>query len=179
MTDNELIEGFLWGDEELFEKIVNNHKDYVYSLSYSFVKNAEDARDISQQVFVKIYTGLRDFDTARPFRPWLRKVVVNAAIDFLRERGVLEDLSLDDVHEAAGAANPSVLKGLVAKEIVDKILASMPAQYRMVLSLRHIEEMSYNEIADSLDIPIGTVKTLIYRAREMFIKKYDKLNSKS
>ncbi len=173
MTDNELIEGFLWGDEELFEKIIDNHKDYVYSLSYSFVKNREDARDISQQVFVKIYTGLRDFDTARPFRPWLRKVVVNASIDFLRNKGDLEDLSLDDVHESAGAVNPSILKGLVAKEIVDKILASMPVQYRMVLSLRHIEEMSYNEIADSLDIPIGTVKTLIYRAREMFIKRYE------
>ncbi len=60
MTDNELIERFLWGDEELFEKIIDNHKDYVYSLCYSFVKNAEYARDVSQQVFVKIYTGLRD-----------------------------------------------------------------------------------------------------------------------
>jgi len=173
MTDNKLIDGFLWGDEELFEKIVDNHKDYVYNLCYSFVKNREDARDISQQVFVKIYTGLRDFDTARPFRPWLRKVVVNTSIDFLRGRGGLEDLSLDDVQEIAGAVNPSVLKGLVAKDIVDKVLASMPVQYRMVLSLRHLEEMSYNEIADSLDIPIGTVKTLIFRAREMFVKRYE------
>ena len=175
MTDNELIEGFLWGDEELFEKIIDNHKDYVYNLCYSFVKNREDARDISQQVFVKIYTGLRDFDTARPFRPWLRRVAVNTCIDFFRERGDLEDLSLDDVHEAAGAVNPSVLKGLVAKDIVDKVLTSMPVQYRMVLSLRHIEEMSYSEIAESLDIPIGTVKTLIYRAREMFIKRHERI----
>src|SRR4030067_3268914 len=173
MTDNKLIDGFLWGDEELFEKIVDNHKDYVYNLCYSFVKNREDARDISQQVFVKIYTGLRDFDTARPFKPWLRKIAVNACIDFFRERGDLEDLSLDDVHEAVGAINPSVLKGLVAKEIVDKILVSMPVQYRMDLSLRHTGEMSYNEIADSLDIPIGTVKTLIFRAREMFVKRYE------
>ncbi len=176
MTDNELIEGFLWGDEALFERIIDNNKNYVYNLCYNFVKNSEDARDISQQVFVKIYTRLRDFDTARPFRPWLRRVAVNTCIDFFRERGDLEDLSLDDVQEAAGAVNPSVLKSLEAKDVVDKVLASMPVQYRMVLSLRHLEEMSYNEIADSLDIPIGTVKTLIYRAREMFIKRYEGMN---
>lgn len=68
MNDNELVEGFLWGDDELFEKIIDNHKDYVYNLSRGIVRNSEDARDISQQVFVKIYTGLRDFDTTKSFR---------------------------------------------------------------------------------------------------------------
>ena len=71
------------------------------------------------------------------------------------------------------AVNPTALRDIEAKDIVGKVMAAMPVQYRMVLSLRHLEEMSYNEIADSLEIPIGTVKTLIHRAREMFMKRYE------
>lgn len=174
MTDNELIESFLWGDEELFEKIIENNKGYVYNLSHSIVKNAEDARDISQQVFVKIYAGLRDFDTTRPFRPWLRQIVVNTCIDFLRERGQIDELSLnEDVPEGMIAVNPTSLRAIEAKDIVGKVMAAMPVQYRMVLSLRHMEGLSYNEIADTLGIPIGTVKTLIHRARGLFMKRYE------
>ena len=171
MTEKELVRAAAAGDESAFGELVRMYENKAYHLALRMCGNAEDASDVAQDAFLAAWRGLPSFRGESGFSTWLYRLVSNAAIDYLRrtkhQRGNVslddEELNLDapddspTPHDAAESADlrDAVAKGL--KELSD--------DHRAVLVMREVQELSYEEIAASLSLDIGTVKSRISRAR--------------
>jgi RNA polymerase sigma-70 factor, ECF subfamily len=172
-SDAEVIQRCRRGEVEPFSLLVERYQDRVYNLAFRLLGNADDALDASQDAFVSAYTALPRFDPARPFAPWLFRILTNACWGLLRKRR--PDLSFEAMEEreatpAAAVTAPDadpqerLLRSIRDEEIQQAVLA-LPEPFRTVVLLRYMEEMSYEAIAAALDLPLGTVKTYLHRAR--------------
>jgi RNA polymerase sigma-70 factor, ECF subfamily len=173
-SDAEVIQRCRRGEVEPFSLLVERYQDRVYNLAFRLLGNADDALDASQDAFVSAYAALSRFDPARPFVPWLFRIVTNACYGILRKRR--PDLSFETMEEqqaipatavTAPEADPQqhVLSAIRDEEIQHAVLA-LAEPFRTVMLLRYMEEMSYEAIAVALELPIGTVKTYLHRARQ-------------
>lgn len=175
--DRQLVLGCREGQEEAYRLLLSRHEGYIYSLCYKLTGHREDALELSQEAMIKIVTGLESFQVNRPFKPWLRQVVINTGLNFLR-RNTSKTLSLDQ----PGEGNLTLADTLITKSdddplvqvewmesqrVLQMALGRLPPIFRLVLLLRHQEEMSYQEIAAATELPLGTVKTYLFRARNM------------
>jgi len=176
-----LIAGALNGDQKAYTSLVTKHKTAVFHIIYKIVKNEEAARDLVQETFMKAFNSLATYRSEYRFSTWLYKIAANASIDFLRKKRI-QALSLDQPIETRnGTVELEVAdysyhpeRDLVNKEqrfSIEKAINSLPEKYREVIVYRHKDDKSYEEIADLLDIPVGTVKARIFRARELLKKK--------
>ncbi len=181
--DKILIERCLKGDEKAFEALLVKYRGTVFSICLRMVRNRATAEDIAQEVFVKVFSALNRYDPAFPFAAWLNRITSNLCIDYLRrekERLVSLDqpAGADDnlvIQLASGAAGPD--REAESKEmmaILEEALALLPEHYRIIVVLRHQEQLSYEEISDTLGIPLGTVKARIHRARNMIVEHFRK-----
>ena len=163
------------GSEAAFRVLVDRYQRPVYSLLFRIVRSAETAEDLAQETFVKAWKALARFDAERRFSSWLFKIAHNSALDSLRRVGV-DTFSLDapigDTDEAPELpADPSAenpLARLIARDsgrALEAAIGELRPQYREILLLRFQEGLAYEEIADVLEIPLGTVKIHIFRAR--------------
>jgi len=146
------------------------------------LNNAEDAEDISQETFISAYKSLHNFDTQRRFGPWIFRIANNLCIDFLRRRKY-QSVSLDEhggyldeednfIQIPDKSPGPHKLaENAELKEIMERAISELPTKYRIVLVLRYIEDFTYREIADALEISVDTIKTHLHRGREMLKKK--------
>ena len=178
MDDRQLVLGCREGQEEAYRLLLTRYEGYIYNLCYKLTHHREDALELAQEAMIKIITGLESFQVNRPFKPWLRQVVINTGLNFLR-RNAPETLSLDQPGQGnvtladtlSSKEDPSAqVEWLESQKVLQAALSSLPPMLRMVLLLRHQEEMSYQEIADATQIPLGTVKTYLYRARSLLRK---------
>ena len=178
-TDQEVVAWALDGHERAYRELLNRYQRPVFSLVYRMVRDRERAEDLAQETFVKVLNAL---DTYRPqykFSSWIFKIANNAAIDHLRKREI-ETLSLDGAPDAVTAerqegtalqlpsGGESPLEELEARELggqIEAAIGRLRPEYRACIMLRHIEGRAYEEIAQILDLPLGTVKTYIHRAR--------------
>jgi RNA polymerase sigma-70 factor, ECF subfamily len=164
-------------DGEAFNLLIKKHERYLYQICYRFTFDKDEALDIMQEIYIKIFHSLDSYDEKRPFLPWLKRIAVNTCLNYKRDRLKGQGLSLEGSCQEEGM---SLLEVLAAEDDPEKtailhntqeiIMASMkklPEQYRMALTLRYLEEMSYEEIAAALDQPLGTVKNRIFRARNL------------
>lgn len=157
------------GRQEGFARLLLAYQDRVYRRAYSFVHNRDDALDLTQEVFMKVIRTIGSFVAGRPLWPWLRRITTNTCLNFLRDRPAL--LSLDDpgqLHEPSGGEDP--LEAAVSAWSASQLQAAMgrlPPLLRMAVVLRHQEGLSYDEVATAMEIPLGTVKTYLFRARRM------------
>lgn len=163
---------------EGFAKLLELHKRQVFSFLLRLVQNPSDAEDLAQETFLKAFRALPSYDAARPLLPWLLRIAHNAAVDFLRARKP-QALSLDD-EAALEAADPGPLPDRALDEelqrrLFERLLAALPALYREALLLRHQEGLEYKEIAQVLQLPEGTVKIRLFRARDMLRRKLEAL----
>ena len=166
------IEGAKNGDRASQEAIVRLYERRVYSLILRMVGNREDARDILQETMVKALTSINRYDGSYPFLSWLFKIGANKSIDFLRRRKIEfkmfayedEDARIDDVPDA-GATVAETLADRIDWAIVERCMESLEPRYRAVLFLRYRDDLSYQEIARVLSMPMGTVKILLHRGR--------------
>jgi RNA polymerase sigma-70 factor, ECF subfamily len=176
-TDAELVAGALRGSQEAFRALVVRFERPVYTLILRMVHDTTAAEDLAQEVFVKAYRHLAAYDPTRKFASWLFKVAHNTTIDHLRrasldtvplaahadpEEGgellaVLEDASVEN--PAAAAERREMARALT------RAIASLRPEYREAVVLRYVEGQSYQEIGEVLDLPLGTVKTNLHRAR--------------
>ena len=174
-ADHNLIIRCRDGDEEAWRLLLARYEAYVYSLCLRIGGSREEALDLTQEALLKVLTGLNKFQPGRPFKPWLRRVTVNACLNQFRRRApetvsleqpVGEDIVLGDT--LAGDANEPVTAAewRDARDIIRQELNRLPFQQRLVLVMRHQEGLSYNEIAAVTGLPPGTVKTHLYRARQ-------------
>lgn len=175
-TDQEVVEAVLAGEQHRFGDLVSRYQGAIVNYVYRMLGQYEDAVDLSQDVFVKAYTALHSYQPKYPFSSWLFRIARNAAIDEIRRRRLTlvaldeplwtEEGSLER-QLTSGAPGPeqTLLDG-EARGLIDRALASLPEKYREPLVLRHAADMSYEEIAEALELPLGTVKTRIFRGRE-------------
>lgn len=175
-TDQDIVEAVLAGEQHRFGDLVGRYQGAIVNYVYRMLGQYEDAVDLSQDVFVKAYTALHSYQPKYPFSAWLFRIARNAAIDEIRRRR-LTLVALDEPLETSegtmerqlAADGPGPEQALLqheASRLIDQALASLPDKYREPLVLRHASDMSYEEIAEALELPLGTVKTRIFRGRE-------------
>lgn len=163
------------GDKKAFGRLVDIHKRAVYGLCVRLLRHPEDARDAAQETFVRAYAALGTFDPTQPFAPWVLRIARNHCLDLGRRRGIRPlEVALDGDPEDGGAreladpAAPRADEALEQRELagsLSRAVAALPRNYREVVELFHVEHLSYKEIAQAMDVPIGTVMTWLHRAR--------------
>ena len=167
------------GHEAAFRELVRRYERPVFSLLYRMVRDRALAEDLAQETFIKVLNGIKSYRPEFKFSSWIFKIANNAAIDHLRKKS-LDTLSLDGSPSAAtpeqmqatslqlGDRGETPLEQVESRELgtaIERAIARLRPEYRACILLRHVEGYSYEEIADSLDLPLGTVKTYIHRAR--------------
>ncbi len=174
MTVEELVRAAAKGRTEAFEELVRLHEKKVYALTLRMCGNPEDARDAAQEAFLSAWRGLPSFRGEAGFSTWLYRLASNAAIDQLRRnRRQREEDSLDAGEMDAPDQSPGpqeAAEGAELQRAVADGLASLSEDHRRILLLREYQELSYDEIAQTLDMDLGTVKSRISRARRALRK---------
>jgi len=176
-SELEIISKAKKGDQEAFSKLLDKYKGAIYSVIYKMVRNKQDAEDLVQETFIKAFASLSTFNEEYAFSTWLFKIATNNCIDYLRKKK-LKTLSIDKPLESKNGElfiELSDEKETPEKEIINKekqniiniAIDSLPSIYRNAIILRHKKDKSYEEISNILNIPIGTVKARIFRAREI------------
>ena len=188
--DITLVQRVRTGDQRAFKQLVERYQRKVFGVAYGMMHNKEDARDVAQEAFVKVYRYLAYFKGEASFSTWLFRITSNICIDLMRKRGQTRGLThiefdeeaTHDIAEAQIGALGSLLgtnpqKSAMRKELGDKIneaLSEIPQAHRQILLLREVEGMSYEAISKTLDVPKGTVMSRLFHAR---LKMQKKLNN--
>ena len=179
LSDQEVVVRARAGSERAYRELVRRYERPIFSLIYRMVRDRELAEDLAQETFVKALNALDSYRPEYKFSSWIFKISNNAAIDHLRRRE-LDTLSLEGSPHAAtpdaveatalqiGDRGETPLDVVEAKELggeIEQAIARLRPEYRQCILLRHVEGRAYEEIAEILDLPLGTVKTYIHRAR--------------
>ncbi len=175
-----LVEAALTGDEKAFAKLMSRYKDAIYFMLLKMVNNKNDAEDLTLEAFGKAFKNLHQYSPQYAFSTWLFKIATNNCIDFLRKKkGVY--VSIENNQEngdndppiklRSNEPNPEEKLIRIQKAILmRKIVHRLKPRYRILVELRYFREFSYEEIAQELNLPLGTVKAQLFRAREMLFK---------
>lgn len=180
-SNSDLIKKAIDGDEAAYKKLMENYRGAIYNLLYKMVRNREETEDLVQEAFMKAFRALPSFNEEYAFSTWLYKIAINNCIDHMRKKK-LKTYSINkpvrakdgEVDREFPDTSMSPDKKILSDErsnIIGIAIDELPENYRTAILLRHKEERSYEEIAQILDIPLGTVKARIFRAREMLKKK--------
>jgi RNA polymerase sigma-70 factor (ECF subfamily) len=169
MDDQKYIEMILQGNREAFSDLVNKHKDMVYTLALRIVKNAEDAEEIAQDAFVKVYKALPGFKGNAKFTTWLFKIVYNTAISKAR-KARNSNLYLEDISEQTNSIDSDldILSNLdreEAKDILHGFLEKLPVEERTIITLYYLNENTVEEIAQITGLSKSNVKVKLFRSR--------------
>ncbi len=161
-VDRDLVDRYLAGEPHAFDELVRRHEPRVYNLAYRMLGRREDARDAAQDAFVSALRKLPTFRGEAAFSTWLHRVAVNACYDILRKRK--REPHLAEVPEvAATGSDPSDVAAAAVD--VQRALLGVPEGYRAVLILHDAQDLSYEETANILGVPVGTVKSRLHRGR--------------
>jgi RNA polymerase sigma-70 factor (ECF subfamily) len=161
-TDAELVARFKDGDRSAFDALVSRHQRRVYNLAYRMLGRVEDARDAAQEAFLSCYRHLGSFRGDSAFGTWLHRITVNACYDSLRRRPP-DPSPLSEVVEPAPARDHA--DQAAAAVDVQRALLAVPVEFRGALILHDIQGLPYEEVAEALDVPLGTVKSRLHRGR--------------
>jgi RNA polymerase sigma-70 factor (ECF subfamily) len=181
-SDSELIEEALEGDTSSYGLLVTRYKNSVHNMAYRMMNNAEDAEDIAQEAFISAYRSLDRFDTNRRFSPWLFRITINLCIDHLRrqryrpiyidDEGTYMDEGESKIQIPDSSPDPQMMAETAEiREIIEGAIAGLSPKYRAVLMLRYLEDFTYAEISEALDVSTNTVKTHLHRGREILKRK--------
>jgi RNA polymerase sigma factor (sigma-70 family) len=176
--DKTLIESILAGEQDAFAVLVDRYQGLVAHLVARMVPKVADREDLYQEIFLRIYRSLAEFRHESKLSTWVAKVTHNACINYLQKKRVplYEDLGATDDDEESRrlewvpAVETSPLEHLEAgdlRELLQREIAALPVAYRTILTLFHLEEMSYAEIGEITGLPEGTVKSYLFRARRI------------
>lgn len=157
----------LSGDADAYEALVERYGGRVYNVALRITHDPDAARDCAQDAFIRAYRALHQYDPAYPFGPWLFRITTNASLNFI-QRGRGREITVEEFPDDPEPVEAGPELSAVRKEDVQEVLDAMallPPAYRAALTLRHMQQLSYQEVADALGIPLGTVKTHLHRAR--------------
>jgi RNA polymerase sigma-70 factor (ECF subfamily) len=179
LSDQDVVLRARSGQETAYRELIRRYERPVFALLFRMVRDRELAEDLAQETFVKALNAIESYRPEFKFSSWIFKIANNAAIDHLRRRE-LDTLSLDGSPHAEtpeamqatalqiGARQESPLDAVEARELggaIESAIGKLRPEYRSCILLRHVEGRAYEEIAEMLDLPLGTVKTYIHRAR--------------
>jgi RNA polymerase sigma-70 factor, ECF subfamily len=180
LQDYELVKKALLGDEKAFARLLSRYKDTIYFMLLKMLNNRSDAEDLTLEAFGKAFKNLHQYSPTYAFSTWLFKIASNNCIDFLRKKkGVMISLETDgeqmEISETARIKskdlNPE--ERLIRKQkaiLLHKVVRRLKPHYQTLVELRYFNELSYEEIAKELHLPLGTVKAQLFRARQMLFK---------
>ncbi len=189
LTDQEVVEHALEGRESAYRELIGRYERPVFSVIYRMVRDRERAEDLAQETFVKVFNALDRYDPSYKFSSWIFKIAHNTTVDSLRKKEP-DTLSLDGSPHARTQeqAEASALTAVshdenpeefaASKELgaeIELALAELRPEYREALMLWHLEGRPYDEIAEIMDLPLGTVKTYIHRGRNELREKLEHL----
>lgn len=153
------------GNTDAFGKLVQRYQRRVYTVIYRFVRNHTEADDLAQEAFIRAFKAIGRFDLRYPFSPWIYRIAINLTLNHLKKRRL--PMVDADLERKPSADNPvSVLEQVETRRKVHAAIARLPLKLRQVLVLRVYEDWPYSQIAQVLDIPIGTVMSRLARARQ-------------
>ena len=163
--ERELVERCRRGDVGAFEELVDRYKNLVFAMIMRTIPDRSQAEDLAQDVFLRIHRGLPYFRGEARLSTWIYRIVVNVCVQD-RGRGTAA-LSLDDVSARVStpAAADRHARDLELRDRLEKAIAQLPAQYRLLIAAHYLRGVQYEEIADAMGLPLGTVKTQLHRAK--------------
>lgn len=164
------------GDPDAFSQLVERHQRGVYGLCYRLLRDSEESNDAAQEAFVRAYAALSSYDAAQPFGPWVMRIARNHCLDLLRRRVPADRLIELDAQPQEGRRSPELADERAARSddalasaqrnrVLEAAVAQLPERYREVITLFHVQQLSYQQIATVMNVPIGTVMTWLHRAR--------------
>ncbi len=165
------------GDHEAFARLVERHQRAVFGLCHRLLRDQEEANDAAQEAFVRAYAALSSYDAAQPFAPWVMRIARNHCLDLLRRKVPADRLIELDARpdEGEGRAveladeraprGDDALANAQRTQVLEAAVAELPERYRQVVTLFHVQQLSYQQIATVMNVPIGTVMTWLHRAR--------------
>jgi RNA polymerase sigma-70 factor (ECF subfamily) len=176
-SDPELVRLCLAGNEKAYRELIERYKRQVFSLAMRMVRSREDAEDLTQETFVRMFKALDRYEPDRPFPAWLFTIAARLSIDQLRRRR-LKTTPLfrsepgESEEHVVELADPGLGPAELAEHAEEErnaetLIGSLPEHYRIVVVMRHQQGLSYDEISEALRIPLGTVKARIHRARAL------------
>jgi len=176
VQDTTLVEEVLAGNQASFQLLVERYQTRLFALARHYTKSSVEIEDIVQDTFLKAYTRLDSFQHQSSFYTWLYRIATNTVLDFLKRRGRSPVQAVEDPEAATETAVNVVrpdarMETEEVSEITHSVLQELPEIFRTVLILREFEEQSYQDIADILQISIGTVESRLFRARARFKNK--------
>lgn len=171
MDEHELIQRAASGDVSAFERLVSKHQDKIYSFAAALCGNDEDAKDIAQISLLKAFVSIRGFRGTSNFTTWLYRILCNTFKDELKKRQRRRETDFpDDDREmdemALAAKQEKIFHEKETRSLVYKCLREMPKEFSYVILLRDLQDFDYQEISEILNIPLGTVKSRLARARD-------------
>jgi RNA polymerase sigma-70 factor (ECF subfamily) len=180
VEDTNLIQKALAGNDQAYKRLMQKYHDPIFNFIFKMVHDRHQVEDLTQEAFIKAFSSLKNFNDEYAFSTWLYKIATNNSIDFIRKRK-LQTYSIDKPIESKDSdytfelpdesyeADKELISGQRTR-LLNQAIAELPEKYKKVIKLRHVEEKSYEEIAALLNLPIGTVKAHIFRAREVLYK---------
>jgi RNA polymerase sigma-70 factor, ECF subfamily len=167
VNERELVERCRSGDERAFQDLVDRYKDLVYALIARTVQDRSRAEDLAQDVFLRIHRGLPYFRGEARLSTWIYRIVANVCVqEFGRPAAPISLDGEPSRHEAAVSAPDRRFGDLELKDRLEKAIARLPAHYRLLIAAHYLEGVRYEDLADALQLPLGTVKTQLYRAKQ-------------
>ncbi len=176
LDDRALVARILGGDRDRFTELVRRYEKRVVNYVYRITHRYEEAHDLTQEIFVKVYLALDRYDPKYQFSTWLFRIAQNSAIDVLRKKSIPEvSLARPSEEEPqrerefadTGVSPYRALKTKQLGAAIEKAVEKLPPDYRELIQLRHFAELSYEEIASMKKLPLGTVKNKLFRARNL------------
>lgn len=178
--EQEAIRRTLAGDRLAFSSLQNKYQRQIASLIRKMIRNEDDAADLVQETFIKAFTALHSYQSEYPFSAWLYRIASNNCIDFLRKKrlqafSIDKPVSSDDGEYTYEIPDDSYMPDTHVlssekKLLIEQAMNALPEKYQRIIRMRHEEEMDYQQIADELDLPLGTVKAHLFRARRQLFK---------
>jgi RNA polymerase sigma-70 factor (ECF subfamily) len=170
LSEREIILLVKKGKKEAYQAIVERYMKRAYYIALGFVRNPQDALDISQEAFIKAFRRIKSFDIERPFFPWFYKLMKNFCLDHLKRRSRIQEVPLDE-----GRVLKEEHEDREMKEVLWRGIESLPLEQKEVIILRYFQQLSYQEISEVMGKPVGTVMSSLFYAKKRLketIKKY-------
>ncbi|MCI8336514.1 MAG: sigma-70 family RNA polymerase sigma factor [Peptococcaceae bacterium] len=176
LLDEELVKKCLSGEEAAFEVLVKRYEKQIFSLAYRLCGDYDEAGDLAQEAFLHIYRVLNKFSDDRKFFPWMYRVAHNVCVNTLTKRPKetvpIEDFASFDFGEEGRMDSPEeTFLQAETGSIIREAISELPENYRLPVMYRFLEDLSYQEIADKLEVPVSTIETRLFRGRQMLQKK--------
>lgn len=171
LSDKESMERFLRGEIEGFNLLVENYKVRLFNLLYRLTGTREEAEDILQETFLRVYRERESYDFNYSFSTWIYTIALNLCRNLYRRKNRVKFTSMDNLLSQPDSNSENFGNKSRLSSILEKVISTLPLKYKNVFLLRDVDQLSYEDIALILDIPLGTVKSRVNRARRILKKK--------